>query len=340
MIAYRPPQVVRSIPVIDLAPALGGSPGAEGRAAVARQIHEACVGTGFFLVANHGIAADLVAAQFAWSRRFFDLPLAERLALHMVHSPTRAGYEPVGGQTLDSDTPPDLKESFYVNNELPDTHPYVQSGVRGYGGNLWPVLPGFKAQMLAYYAQVEALARDLVQLLALSLELEEHALDRFFGCPMGTLRLIKYPPHPAAAEANQLGAGAHTDWGGLTLLAQDDIGGLEVQNAAGEWIDAPPVPGTFVINLGDLVQRWTNNIYRSNLHRVLNNRTAGRDRYSIPFFFTPDHEARIECLPSCTDADHPAQFVPCTAGEHMQEMFRRSYGDLAGGKPPNQRVSA
>jgi len=334
MIPYHPPRVVRDIPVIDLGPA------ARAPDAVAAAIGRACRETGFFLVANHGVPASLIASQFEWSRRFFDLPLAERAALHMRNSPTRAGYEPVGGQTLDSDTPPDLKESFYVNQDLPDSHAFVLAGIRGYGGNQWPALPGFRQQMLDYYAAVDALAARIMGLLALSLELNADYFAPAFGCPSATLRLIKYPPHPGDARDNQLGAGAHTDWGAVTVLAQDDIGGLEVENAAGEWISAPPVPGTFVINLGDMFTRWTNGIYRSNMHRVINNKASGRDRYSVPFFYSPDHTARIECLPTCTDADHPPLYAPCTAGEHLDEMFRRSYGDLQGGRPPNERVVA
>jgi isopenicillin N synthase-like dioxygenase len=334
MIPYHPPRVVRSIPVIDLGPA-NSTP-----ATVAAEIGRACRETGFFLVSNHGVPQSLVDAQFEWSRRFFDLPLADRIALHMRNSPTYAGYEPVGGQTLDSDTPPDLKESFYVNQDLPDDHPYVQARIRGYGGNLWPALPGFRVQMLAYYAAVEALAARTMRLLALSLELDADYFESAFACPSATLRLIKYPPHPQDARDNQLGAGAHTDWGAVTVLAQDDIGGLEVENAAGEWIAAPPMPGTFIINLGDMFNRWTNGIYRSNMHRVLNNKASGRDRYSVPFFYSPDHEARIECLPTCSDVDHPSLYAPCTAGEHLDEMFRRSYGDLRGGRPPNERVEA
>jgi isopenicillin N synthase-like dioxygenase len=332
MIPYHPPRVVRAIPVIDLAPA-GGSP-----ESVAQEISRACRETGFFLVANHGVPASLVADQFEWSRRLFDLPLEARMAMHMRNSPTYAGYEPVGGQTLDSDTPPDLKESFYVNQDLPDDHPYVATRIRGYGGNQWPALPGFRQQMLAYYSAMDTLAARVMRLLALSLELGANHFEPSFACPSATLRLIKYPPHPADARSNQLGAGAHTDWGAVTILAQDDIGGLEVENAAGEWIAAPPVPGTFIINLGDMFNRWTNGIYRSNLHRVLNNRALGRDRYSIPFFYSPDHTARIACLPTCTDAEHPPIHATCTAGEHLDEMFRRSYGDLRGGRPPNERV--
>ena len=181
MVPYTPPGVVRAIPVIDLGPSFSGAQ--EDRRRVAWEIHKACRETGFFLVAKHGVPAALIESQFAFSRRFFDLPPAARLALHMANSPTRAGYEPVGGQTLDSDTPPDLKESFYVNQELPDDHPYVKAALRAYGGNQWPDVPGFRAQMLGYYAAMDRLAQHLMRLLALSLELEEAHFEQYFACP-------------------------------------------------------------------------------------------------------------------------------------------------------------
>jgi isopenicillin N synthase-like dioxygenase len=140
-----------------------------------------------------------------------------------------------------------------------------------------------------------------------------------------TLRLIKYPPHPDNALDGQLGAGAHTDWGGITLLLQDSAGGLEVRNRSGVWLDAVPIPGTFVINLGDLMSRWTNGVYMSNMHRVRNNRSGG-DRYSVPFFYGPNPAALISAIPTCVDDTHPRCFADCTASEHMDEMFARSYG--------------
>jgi isopenicillin N synthase-like dioxygenase len=328
MLIYTPPQRLKSIPVIDLLASF--APGTRDEAAAA--IHRACRETGFFYVSGHRIADSLVRDQFDWARRFFDLPADDKLKLHMKRSPTTAGYEPIGGQRLDSqdaDTevaPPDLKESFYSGMELPDTHPYVARRVRGFGHNQWPAqLPEFRVQMLAYREAVTRLGDHLLSLLALSLDLDAGWFAPHFDMPVGTLRLIKYPPQPGEAAANQIGAGAHTDWGGITILAQDAAGGLEVRTAAGDWIEAPPLPGTFVINLGDLMARWTNGIYNSNMHRVNNNR-SGRDRYSVPFFYGPRPDAVIEPIPSCVDAGHPRRFAVCTAAEHMREMFERSYG--------------
>lgn len=324
MLIYAPPQRPKSIPVVDLS-------GADATAA-ASAIHRACRETGFFYVGNHGIAPALIEAQFGWARRFFDLPAAEKMALHMKQSPSTAGYEPIGGQRLDSQdanaevAPADLKESYYCAMELPEHHPWARRRLRGYGHNQWPrQLPQFREQMLAYRAAVNALGERLMSLLALSLALPPDWFEPYFDMPVGTLRLIKYPPQPVHAAANQIGAGAHTDWGGITILAQDEVGGLEVRNAAGDWIEAQPLPGTFVVNLGDLMARWTNGIYNSNMHRVKNNRT-GRDRYSVPYFYGPRPDAVIEPIPGCVDEKHQRRFSTCTAAEHVDEMFRRSYG--------------
>jgi isopenicillin N synthase-like dioxygenase len=327
---YTPPSPATSIPVIDLSGSFTGD--AEARRKIAWEIHKACRETGFFYISNHGVDQKLIDDQFAWTRRFFDLPLDQKNSIHMKHSPSTAGYEPVGGQVLDSQdpnseaAPPDLKESFYCLMELPDDHPWSQKRIRGFGHNQWPAsLPGFREQMLAYQDAMRSLGDRVLSLLALSLQLGEDHFKLYYDMPTITLRLLRYPPHPQSARANQLGAGAHTDWGGITLLAQDDLGGLEVRNVEDKWISATPIPGTFVINLGDLMQRWTNNMYRSNMHRVRNN-DSSKDRYSIPFFYSPRPDARIECLPNCSDANNPAHFEPCTAAEHIVEMFRRSYG--------------
>ena len=330
MIIYTPPHPPTSIPVVDLDPSFSGGP--DGRSEVAQAIHRACRETGFFYVKNHRVPDVLIAGQFKAARQFFDLPLDDKLSIHMKNSPTTAGYEPIGGQILDSQdanaevAPPDLKESFYCGLELPPDHPFAAQKMRSFGHNQWPPgLPEFRLQMIAYHAAMRELGDRLMSLLAMSLELPDDWFAPFFDLAVGTLRIIKYPPQTRDDVFNQIGAGAHTDWGGITILAQDDAGGLEVRNIAGEWLEATPIPGTYVINLGDLMARWTNGIYNSNMHRVKNNR-SGRDRYSIPFFYGPRPDAFIQPIPTCVDAAHPRVFADCTASEHMAEMFRRSYG--------------
>jgi isopenicillin N synthase-like dioxygenase len=330
---YLPPKAATDIPVIDLAP--GFSPDQAARRRVAWDIHKACRETGFFYISNHRVTPGLVADQFAWSRRFFDLPLDQKLAIHMRNSPTRAGYEPIGGQVLDSQDKnsgpgaPDLKESFYVGVELPDDDPTAKMLMRGYGHNLWPAgLPGFREQMLAYQKELQSLADHVLRLLALSIDVEEAFFQPYFDTPVKTVRLIKYPAQPGEVTGNQIGAGAHTDWGAITILAQDSIGGLEVRTVEGEWIEAPPIPDTFVVNLGDLLARWTNDIYTSNFHRVKNN-SRNESRYSVPFFYNPRRSAQIDAIPTCVSDDHPRKYPCVTAAEHLDEMFRRSYGAAA-----------
>jgi len=311
------------IPIVDIS-----RPAAEAAAA----IRAACRDTGFFYAVGHGVAPGLIAGQFAWARRLFELPLEEKMALHMERSQSFAGYEPVAAQTLEAGTPPDLKEAYYCGPDLPDEHPYVRAKLRSSGKNQWPAsLPGFRDHTLRYESAVRDLGMRLMRLIARSLSLPDDWFVPLFDNPEAVLRMIHYPPQPVNAAPDQLGAGAHTDWGGITLLAQDDIGGLEVRTASGEWVQATPVAGSFVINLGDLMQRWTNDLYRSNLHRV-RNPAAGRDRYSIPYFFGPDHHARIECLPTCQGPDNPPRHGACTTGEHLMEMFELTYGKKAGKK--------
>jgi isopenicillin N synthase-like dioxygenase len=332
MIIYTPPKAADRIHVIDLSGSFAGNATID--RAIAWEIHKACRETGFFYVANHGIPEPFIAERFAAARRFFDLPLERKMAIHMTKSSTFVGYEPLGVQVTDSQdakvaaSPPDLKEAFFIGTEIGPDHPYAGKSIRGYGDNQWPDdLPGFRDDVLAYHAAISDLSMCIVRLLALSLDLPADYFAPMFDMPNTTLRMLKYPPQPASVAFNQMGAGAHTDWGGVTLVAQDDVGGLEVRNAAGEWIRAEPIPGTFVVNLGDLTKRWTNGLYNSNLHRVMNN-ASGRDRYSIAFFFGPRPSAVIEALPTCVGADNPPQFAPCTAQEHVNEMFRRAYAAL------------
>jgi isopenicillin N synthase-like dioxygenase len=328
MLVYQPPLAPKNIPVVDLTPSFSGDMARID--SVAAAIHRACREMGFFYVSHHGIDQSLIEDTFEYSARFFSLPTEAKRALNMKNSPTVAGYE-CGDQQLDSQTagaekaPPDLKESFAFGMELPASHLLSQKRIRNYGHNQWPELPRFQETMLRYQGEVRKLGDHLLGLLARSLDLPLDWFVSHYQMCSQSVRLLKYPPQPQNAAFNQIGAGAHTDWGGVTVLAQDSLGGLEVRNANGDWVQATPIPNTFVINLGDLMARWTNGIYNANMHRVRNNR-SDRDRYSIVSFNSPRPEVVIEPMPGCITEDFPRKFPTCTAQEHVNEMFRRSYG--------------
>lgn len=324
MIPYQPPRPLKEIPLIDFSPAYSANP--RERAKLAAALRDACVNVGFFYLGNHGVSDAMLAGQLEWAQRVFSLPPEQLEAVSVAHSKAYMGYAGIGAQALDSDTPPDLKESFYVGVDMQADHPYVKAGLPNCGPNQWPDLPDFREHTEAYFAVMGELSRHVMRMLALSLEVDEHWFDPITAKPNNNiLRMLRYPPHPSAAKANQLGAGAHTDFAGVTLLLQDDSGGLEVRNCAGEWLRASPVPGTLVVNLGDMMPRWTNDIYISNMHRVLNN-VSGRTRHSVAHFFNPDYYTRVECLPSCHSPERPVKYPPCTAGEHIAHMYELTYG--------------
>ena len=318
---------MQHIPVIDLTDALTPGSGARG-AEVARQMRAAGEAAGFFYVVGHDLDGELVERQFEAAKAIHeDLPDADKLAITLKNSRAGRGHERIGTQTLDASARPDMKESFYCGIEYPPDHPYVQRGCYSYGANQWPAaLPWVREQSLAYVDAMCALAQRLMQLLALSLDLPETFFDHTHASPMVTLRMIRYPAHPADADERTFGAGAHTDWGAITLLAQDSWGGLEVQMPGGAWVPATPIEGSLVINLGDMIPRWTNGRYHSNPHRVRNTRSGGAARYSVPFFYSPDYMARIEAVPGSVPEGTEPRYTPCTVGEHLQQMFHQTYG--------------
>jgi isopenicillin N synthase-like dioxygenase len=297
------------IPVIDLA---SGS-----RDAQAAAVDAALREHGFYAGLGHGVPAALTAAVFDVGHRFFALPEDTKRRWHVdrlaLPNGLTRGFDPIGWQALDPAMPPDLKESFYL-------------GVESAGPNQWPdeaLVPGFHAACSAYADAMCVLAQRLMGLYEVALGLPAGHVHAFMRDPICTTRLLHYPPQPVQAEPGQIGCGAHTDWGALTLLAQDDAGGLQVQRADGSWFDVAPIPGALVVNAGDMMPRWTNDRWRSAPHRVVN-RHSGRDRWSVAYFFDLDADASIAPLDVCVSAAHPARYAPLTAGEHLAQMVRRT----------------
>ncbi|MDB5405346.1 MAG: isopenicillin synthase family oxygenase [Rhodospirillales bacterium] len=313
------------LPIIDIGALRQQDP--TGSRRVAQALREACVTTGFFYVTNHGVADADVAQIFAEAKRFFDEPLVAKESVGLKTNSIFRGYDGIRGQALDAATGGDVKESIYMGIDLPLDDPLVVAGTPNHGPNPWPEwLPGWRQSVLDYFATMEHLARILLHGLALSLDLAPEHFDYCLEGHMSAVRLLHYPPHPEADPDREVGCGVHTDWGVLTILAQDATGGLEVQLPWGEWIAAQPVPGAFVINIGDMMARWTNDLYASTPHRVLNR--SPRDRYSAAFFFDPGFHTTVECLPTCTSDARPMRYPPTTSGEHLLAMKLRSYANL------------
>jgi isopenicillin N synthase-like dioxygenase len=311
-----------SLPVIDVGGLREGDPRCR---AVAQALRQACTTTGFFYVTNHGVADADVAMILAEGKRFFDEPtvMKERVSIH--NTKIFRGYDGVGTEALNQATGSDNKESMYLGVEHGPDHPLVLAGTPHHGLNQWPDwLPGWRQSVDKYFTTMNALARRIIKGIALSLDLPWTYFDAGMGDAMRAVRLLHYPPHPTAHPDRELGCGAHTDFGMLTILAQDEIGGLEVQLPSGEWIPVPPIPGAFIVNIGDITMRWTNDIYTSARHRVMNR--SPHDRYSVAFFVNTSFNSVIECLPTCRSRERPVRYPPITAGAHLIEMKNRSYG--------------
>jgi isopenicillin N synthase-like dioxygenase len=296
----------------------------QSRMAVGHAIRNACMDTGFFYICDHGVPSSLMDAVLSEARRFFALPLEQKLRLDMANSYCARGYEPIGKQTLEFGTPPDRKESFQISRELPQDDPRVIARVINHGPNQWPAdLPGWRETCESYLSAMTELATLLMSGIALSLALPEQAFRDFCEEPIATLRLLHYPPQPAHPKPNEKGCGAHTDWGALTILLQDNVGGLQVWDEHLGWIHAAPIPGTYVVNLGDMMARWTNDRYRSTRHRVVN--VSGRDRTSVPFFFDGKYDYVVSCIPTCLDEGEAPKYEATTPMAHLAEMIRLTY---------------
>jgi isopenicillin N synthase-like dioxygenase len=309
------------IPVIDIAPLFGGSE-AQARQ-VASQVRAAAVDTGFFYVRGHQISRDLMDATYLAAKYFFELPSERKHAIAVRPGSAHRGYVPTA-QTTQAGRRADLKESFNFAYPFTPEHPAMMSGYELIGLNQWPANePVWRAVVERYYAAVFELGQHLLGAFALALGLPRDHFRSLYRHPLVRARLLHYPPQPPETDANQFGAAEHTDYGTITILWQDAVGGLQVKNREGEWIEAPPIENTFVINIGDMLELWSNNLFASTPHRVIN--ASGSERYSIAVFYDPDHDVRVECLPNCSSADNPPRYAPLVAGDYIVSRYNATY---------------
>ena len=288
---------------------------------------------GFALIEGHGVDAVLTERLYEHVSAFFARPLADKTSLSFAQGGRGQGYLAMGRETV-GQVPgalPDLCESLtFADPRFDGAPPDNALDARLYRANLWPDdMPGFRETVTAYMAAGRALALTLMRLSAVALDLPPDYFAPFFDKMNLNLRCVLYPDQAAAPAPGQLRNGPHTDFSGFTILRQDSApGGLQVK-AGDDWIDVKPVPGTFVINAGDLIQRWTNDRWLSNVHRVVNpprDKTGGTRRLSLVLFTGPNSDAEITCLPTCTDAAHPPIYPPIVAGLHSEERMRQTYG--------------
>jgi isopenicillin N synthase-like dioxygenase len=330
------------IPTIDLEPFATGAPLPSPLAsAVAADIDDALREVGFVTVVGHGVAPGVKQAYFDAMRAFFELPLGEKEAIAIDRSEHHRGYVGFGTEALegvlgnDDDTignaaAGDLKETLDTGIDYPSDHPLVVAGTPLHGPNQMPDLPGFREAYDAYRDAVIETALRMERGLAMALGLTPTFFEDQPGDTMFHLRLIHYPPRSRVTPApGQLGCGAHTDYGTLTVLADDGIGGLQVRQRSGEWVDVAVPEGHLVVNIGDLMAIWTNDRWVSNPHRVVN--PAGVDRYSSALFVTPPFHLRIETLPTCLDADGRARHAPLVSGPYLLSRFDGTHAYRRGG---------
>jgi isopenicillin N synthase-like dioxygenase len=321
--------MTHTIPIVDVADYLAERPGA--LSATAHALHDALTTVGFLVLTGHDVSQPLIAQTFAEARRLHDLPMNSKLALRLNEH--NNGYMSMGRYAVwtsdvNKNDKGDLNEAFFIKRERAPDDPLRRSGRRFVGANVWPdeaVLPGFRRHALEYADVMDSFARRMLPALAVALDLPPDWFDEAFQQSQFTLRLSHYPP--VQAVANQFGIAPHTDSSFMTFLAQTDMPGLQVRMPSGDWLDVPYIPGSFAVNSGDMMQRWTNGRFKSTPHRALPPTT--QDRYAIPFFLGPQFDWLIECLPTCTDAGNPPRWEPITYAAWQEYWYDANYDPKA-----------
>ncbi|WJX54216.1 hypothetical protein P8452_40125 [Trifolium repens] len=294
-------------------------------------LKQSCTDSGFFYLINHGISQEFMDEVFAQSKKFFTLPLNQKMKL--LRNNKHRGYTPLLDEILDPQNQlhGDYKEGYYIgiedNDDPLDLKPF-------YGPNLWPasdVLPGWRETMEEFQRQALEVGKAVARIIALALGLDANFFDKpeTLGEPIAIVRLLHYQDKISDPSQGLYAAGAHTDYGLITLLATDDVQGLQIcKNKDAEpqiWEDVRPLKGAFIVNLGDMLERWSNCTFKSTLHRVIG---IGRERYSIAYFLEPGHDCLVECLPTCKSDTNPPKFPPIYYRDYLSQRYKETHADL------------
>ncbi len=306
------------IPIIDLSGLFEDDTALQ---TIASEISTACIEIGFFYIINHGISASLCRDVFQQAYDFFNLPDFEKEKINIQKSRYMRGYFGHGADKSDGIVG-DIKEGFDMAADLPFDNEYVKAKIPFYGPNVWPEKPpGFRNVLSEYHAAMLNLGLALLRAFATSLQMPKNYFEDKFVCPMAQIRMLRYPPQPYM-DKRAMGAGEHTDFGWITMIAQDEHLGLQVLGRDNRWIDIHPLPHSFVVNSGDLMTRWTNDLYTATFHRVINLNDI--DRYSVAFFMDPDYFAEVSCLPTCVSENNPERYSPIVVGDYMNRRFHET----------------
>ncbi len=321
------------VPVIDISPFLEGTE--EGIASVAEELRAACVEIGFFQVTGHSVDDEVVDATYRMAKEFFALPEESKSSAAQPAPDQVRGWSGVGKEglsySLGEEAPGDLKEKIDIGPfDVDRTDPYFTNEVAGphFAPNVWPEKPeGFRDAWETYFATMSELSRQLMRIFAVALDLPIDWFEDKIDNHISMLRALNYPSQTEEPLPGQLRAGAHSDYGSLTIVRQEDRpGGLQVLRKDGSWADVPVIPGAFVVNIGDLMAEWTNDLWVSTVHRVVNpprELADDSDRLSLVFFHQPNYDAVIECLPTVLDQGEAPLYEPITSGEHLYNKFTK-----------------
>jgi len=314
------------LPVIDLSPLHSDDPA--GHASVARALGDAARSSGFFYITGHGISQDLMDGMFAASKEFHNKPRSFKMRWWAGFTTHHRGYVPFEENGVNFPKEINFNDTWDMSFEAPDDHPDTLAGWKMTGPNVWPDIPGWKDTVSTYYNSVFQLGLKMLDALALELGVDPAELRQHITCPTSQLRMLRYIPNDLPATKDIVGIAAHSDFECFTILLQGGPG-LQVLSVDDDWIEAPPLPGCFIVNIGDIFEAWSGGQFKSTQHRVTN---SGKERYSFPLFFGLDYDTVVEPLEKFRTPETVAKYPPLKAGDHLMRMTINAFRYMADAK--------